>query len=221
MGVDVWLPRYVEENVVPALYLDFPAGDKARWDILQTEMAACQKCELSQSRKKVILGDGNQQADYFWVTEAPSEEDEKQGVAFSDHSSELLTEMLRAMGLSRDEIFITHIVKCRPSNDKDPRVKELEACASFLQRQIALVQPKIIIAVGRIAAQKLLSSKAPLSELRGQRHEFSGIPLFTFYHPAYLLRSLTEKQKAWQDMQQALTIFGKINNNVKTNIKSN
>jgi len=122
----------------------------------------------------------------------------------------LLTEMLRAMQLSREDVFITHIVKCRPPEDRDPRVKELEACEHYLQRQIALVKPKIIIALGRVAAQKLLHSKAPLAELRESVHEFSGIPLQTIYHPAYLLRSLTEKSKAWQDMQRALTLFEKV-----------
>ena len=205
MGIDVWVPRALEETevAVPEIKAD-------NWETLQAEMLACQQCDLSQSRQQVVLGSGNQQADFLWVTEAPSLEDDQQGLPFADHSGELLTEMLRAMKLSREDVFMTHIVKCRPLDDRDPRIKELEACEHYLQRQIALVQPKIIIAVGRVAAQKLLHSKVPLAELRESVHEFSGIPLLTIYHPAYLLRSLTEKPKAWQDMQRALTLFEKI-----------
>ncbi|NOQ63802.1 MAG: uracil-DNA glycosylase [Methyloprofundus sp.] len=201
MGIDVWLPRYVEESATETA---------DTWQSLHAEMSACQQCELAATRQQVVLGSGNQEADFFWVTEAPSMEDEQQGEAFSDHSAELFTEMLRAMNLNRSEVFMTHIVKCRPPEDRKPRVKELASCEDFLLRQIALVQPKIMIAVGGIAAHKLLASKAPLAELRETTHEFAGIPLLTLYHPAYLLRSLTEKSKAWQDMQKALTLFEQI-----------
>jgi len=208
MDIDVWVPRATEENAATEVLAAEVEVDN--WETLQTEMSVCQQCDLSQSRHQVVLGSGNQHADFLWVTEAPSQEDEQQGIPFADHSGELLTEMLRAMKLNREDVFITHIVKCRPPEDRDPRVKELEACEDYLQRQIALLQPKIIIAVGRIAAQKLLHNKAPLAELRESEHKFSGIPLLAIYHPAYLLRSLTEKPKAWQDMQRALTLFEKV-----------
>ena len=208
MGIDVWVPRYAEETVIAD---DLPAVVEAdSWESLQAEIMACQQCDLHQSRQQVVLGAGNQQADFLWVTEAPSLEDEQQGIPFADHSGELLTEMLRAMQLSREDVFITHIVKCRPAEDRDPRVKELSACEQYLLRQIALVQPKIIIAVGRIAAHQILHSKAPLAELRESVHECSGIPLLTIYHPAYLLRSLTEKSKVWHDLLRALTLFEKV-----------
>ena len=205
MGIDVWVPRYAKEGEAVVAEAEIES-----WESLQAEMLTCQQCDLSQSRHQVVLGSGNPQADYLWVTEAPSEEDDQQGLPFSDHSGDLLNEMLRAMKLSREAVFITHIVKCRPPEDRDPRVKELDACGQFLQRQISLVQPKIIIAVGRVAAQKLLQSKKPLAELRESEHELYGIPLLTIYHPAYLLRSLTEKSKAWQDMQRALTLLEKV-----------
>lgn len=210
MGIDVWVPRYVEEQNVVATEVLTPESATDNWGTLQAEIRACQQCDLHQTRQQVVLGSGNRHADYLWVTEAPSQEDEQQGLPFADHSGALLTEMLRAMKLSREDVFITHIVKCRPPEDRDPRVKELEACQNYLQRQIALVQPKIMIAVGRIAAHKLLQSKVPLAKLRESVHEFSGIPLLTIYHPAYLLRSLTEKSKAWQDLQRALTLFEEI-----------
>ncbi|RLA24730.1 MAG: uracil-DNA glycosylase [Gammaproteobacteria bacterium] len=208
MGIDVWVPRASEGNV--ATQDIAPDAKEDSWEILQAEMLVCQQCDLCQSRQQVVVGAGNRQADFLWVTEAPGLEDEQQGMPFADHSGELLTEMLRAMSLSREDIFITHIVKCRPAEDRDPKKQELIACGNYLQRQIALIQPKIIIALGRVAAHKLLQSKAPLAELRETEHEFSGIPLQTIYHPAYLLRSLTEKSKAWQDMQRALTLFEKV-----------
>lgn len=214
MGIDVWLPRYAQECAVIA------TSHEDSWEALNAEMGACQQCDLCQTRQQVVLGAGNQHADWLWVTEAPGEADERHGLPFADSSAELLGEMLRAMQLSREQIFITHIVKCRPPEDRDPKKSELDACESFLARQIALVEPKVIIAVGRIAAHKLLSSKAPLAELRETVHEFSGIPLLVMYHPAYLLRALTEKRKAWQDMRQALTLFETVkNNNDKTNIQ--
>lgn len=208
MGIDVWVPRANEKQAAMEGAVSTTQEDS--WEGLQTDMLACQLCALSQSRQQVVTGSGSQHAEFLWVTEAPSIEDDQQGVPFADKSGELLTEMLRAMDLSRDDVFITHIVKCRPTDDRDPKAQELVACEQYLMRQIALVQPKIIIAVGRIAAQKLLQSKAPLSELRKSEHEFSGTPLLTIYHPAYLLRSLTEKPKAWQDMQRALTLFEKV-----------
>lgn len=208
MGIAVWVPRYAEESAITE---DLAVEtEEDNWEVLQAEMAVCQQCDLYQSRQQVVPGAGNRQADFFWVTEAPSLEDEQQGIPFADHSAELLTEMLRAMKLNREEVFITHIVKCRPPEDRDPRVKELEACDQYLQRQIALVKPKIMIALGRVAAHKLLKSKAPLAELRESVHEFSGIPLLTIYHPAYLLRSLTEKSKVWQDILRALTLYEKL-----------
>lgn len=210
MGIDVWIPRDAEENTAIDDLIPDSAVVADNWEVLDAAITGCQQCELHQSRYQAVLGFGNQQADFLWVTEAPSEDDDQQGIPFADSSGVLLTEMLRAMNLNKEDVFITHIVKCRPPEDRDPRVKELAACGQYLQRQIALVQPKIIIAVGRVAAHKLLQSKAPLAELRESEHEFLGIPLLTIYHPAYLLRSLTEKSKAWQDMQRALTLFEKV-----------
>jgi len=205
MGIDVWVPRYAEADAeTQARVID---SQEDSWEVLNAEMRACQLCALSESRQQVVIGSGNQQADWLWVTEEPSLEDEQQGMPFADEAGELLTEMLRAMQLNKDEIFMTHIVKCRPAEDHDPKVAELKACAPFLARQISLIQPKIIIAVGRIAAHQLLQSKTSLGELRETSHEFSGIPLVVMYHPAYLLRSLTKKREAWQDMQRALSVF--------------
>ncbi len=207
MGIDVWVPRYIEEQTkIQAVDAGVDIFDD-NWGVLQSEITTCQQCELGKTRQQVVLGVGNKNADWMWITEAPGSEDEQQGQPFSDHSALLLTEIFRAMQLTREEVFITNIVKCRPPDDREAKVHELSACAPFLERQIALVQPKIIIAVGRIAAHKLLQSKATLSELRETSYELGGIPLVVMYHPAYLLRALTQKSKAWQDMQRALTLF--------------
>ncbi|NOQ82115.1 MAG: uracil-DNA glycosylase, partial [Methylophaga sp.] len=190
MGIDAWVPRYAEEGTeTQDLVID---KQEDSWEVLNSEMRACQLCALSATRQQVVVGSGNPQADWLLVTEAPSLEDEQKDMPFADDSSELFDEMLRAMQLSRDDVFVTHIVKCRPGEDHDPKVAELNTCAPFLARQISLVQPKIIIAVGRIAAHQLLQSKTSLGELRETSYEFSGIPLVVMYHPAYLLRSLTK-----------------------------
>ncbi|MCF7971739.1 MAG: uracil-DNA glycosylase [Methylococcaceae bacterium] len=209
MGIDVWVPRYAEEGAEVQAQAPVIDSQEDSWEALNAEMRACQQCTLSEARQQVVIGSGNPRADWLWVTEAPSLADEQQGMPFADEAGELLTEMLRAMQLNRDEIFITHIVKCRPTEDHDPKVAELNACTPFLVRQVNFIQPKIIIAVGRIAAHQLLQSKASLGELRESSHEFSGIPLVVMYHPAYLLRTLSKKREAWQDMQRALSLFSK------------
>jgi DNA polymerase len=181
------------------------AGDS--WNFLQKQVAECKECILSETRRQTVFGWGDVNAEWMLVGEAPSQDGEMEGKPFSGQSGFLLTEMLRAMGLQPETIYSTNIVKCCPPENKDPKVEALRSCADYLQRQIALVKPKIILAVGRIAAQALLGTKQPLSELREQHHRINGIPVVVTYHPAYLLRSLPEKRKAWQDLQLALKIY--------------
>jgi len=197
MGIDVWVPR-VTENTSELVE---PLQDT--WDALQADINACQQCELCQTRQQPVCGSGNQQAEFLWLTEAPNEQEEQQGAAFTDQTAELFDEILRAVGLNRSAIFTTHIVKCRPAEDKDPKVGELQACDAFLQREIAMLQPKRIFALGRIAAQQLLNTKVSVSELRQTAHEYQGIPVTVLYHPAYLLRKLSEKASMWSDLQRA------------------
>lgn len=180
------------------------------WDSLQTEVAGCMLCGLCGARKNTVFGTGNLQADWLFIGEGPGQHEDEQGKPFVGNAGLLLTEMIRAMGLAREDVFITNIVKCRPPNNRDPHSDEISACQPYLQRQINLLQPKIILAVGRIAAQTLLATDAPLSRLRGKAHQLDNIPLVVVYHPAYLLRSLLEKRKAWQDLQLAMrTIEGR------------
>lgn len=211
MGIDVWVAKGIQQTA---------ASTVDNWSKLNETMRTCQQCDLCQSRQQVLVGTGNQHADFMWISSAPSHADEQQGMAFADDAARLFTEMLRAMQLSREQVFITHLVKCRPSDDRDPTQQELEACAVFLQRQIVLLRPQVLIAVGAIAAQQLLHSKTPLAELSGIEHQFLGIPLIILHHPSDLLHSMADKAQTWQAMQRALSLLNKTKNNAKTSIQS-
>jgi len=177
------------------------------WTLLAQEVSNCQKCDLYKTRTQTIFGSGNFNADWLFIGEAPGENEDLQGLPFVGNAGLLLTEMIRALGLKRNQVFIANILKCRPPNNRDPKVDEITACHDYLKRQQALINPKIIIAVGRIAAQKLLKSTAPIKELRGVVHKIDNIPLVVIYHPAYLLRFLGKKRVAWQDLQLALKTY--------------
>jgi uracil-DNA glycosylase len=216
MGIDVWIPRQSilvvsesmpEENSVSeevTAETEFSPNPQQAWTKLETEVATCTKCDLCQTRTQTVFGTGNKQADWMLIGEAPGQTEDEQGKPFVGKAGQLLTEMLRAVGLIRDEVFITNILKCRPPNNRDPKLEEAASCSEYLRRQQTLIKPKIILAVGRIAAQTLLKTDAPLSKLRGKVHDLDGTPLVVVYHPAYLLRSLLEKRKAWQDLQLAV-----------------
>lgn len=179
------------------------------WDELQSTVAACARCGLCQSRTQTVFGSGNKQADWLLIGEAPGQQEDLQGAPFVGPAGQLLTEMLRAIGLDREQVYIANILKCRPPGNRDPAPDEAEHCRPYLERQIALVQPKIILAVGRIAAQTLLRSDAPVGKLRGRIHALNQTPLVVVYHPSYLLRSPLEKKKAWLDLQLALNTYQK------------
>ncbi|MFK5948548.1 MAG: uracil-DNA glycosylase [Methylococcales bacterium] len=218
MGVDVWVPREqgiieaerkqaVDENVSDEPPAHNPVSTNIGWNELERQVVGCEKCILSKSRKQVVLGEGDINADWMLVGEAPNHEEDIAGKPFVGQSGFLLTEMLRAIGVQRDVAYITNIIKCSPPDHKDPKVDELKSCDGYLKTQIALVKPKIILAVGRVAAHAILGTKKPISELRGTVHYLNDIPVIVVYHPAYLLRTLLEKRKAWQDLQLALKIY--------------
>ena len=197
MGIDVWVPRdQAEPALLPA---EGPAGE-AEWDTLRNSVATCTRCELAQSRTNTVFGVGNPEADWMIIGEAPGAEEDRRGEPFVGRAGKLLDEMLRAIGQGRDSVFIANILKCRPPNNRDPKADETAACRNYLEHQIELVRPRIILAVGRVAAQNLLGSDAPVGRLRGGPHEFAGIPLVVTYHPAYLLRSPSQKSKSWSDL---------------------
>ncbi len=175
------------------------------WEALEARVRACTACELHRTRTQVVFGVGNRNADWMIVGEAPGAEEDRRGEPFVGRAGQLLDAMLHAIGLQRQEVYIANVLKCRPPNNRDPRPEEVEQCEPYLERQVALVAPRLILAVGRIAAQNLLKTNAPLSRLRGRVHSYgeTETPLVVTYHPAYLLRSPREKRKAWEDLKLA------------------
>ena len=202
MGIDVWLPR--DQQDVKRLDTDSPdagvAPSELDWDALQQCVADCTRCELAASRTQTVFGVGNHDADWLIIGEAPGAEEDRRGEPFVGRAGQLLDQMLQAIGQSRDRVFIANILKCRPPDNRDPKPAEAAACRGYLERQIALVQPKIILAVGKIAAQNLLACNDPVGRMRGKAHALGEIPLVVTYHPAYLLRSPSQKKKVWSDL---------------------
>ena len=177
----------------------------AGWPELRARVAACTRCALSSTRTQTVFGVGSLQAQWLIVGEAPGAEEDRQGEPFVGRAGQLLNSMLRAIGLSREEVFIANVLKCRPPGNRDPTAAEAAECLPYLEQQIALLNPKIMLAVGRIAAQNLLRTDVTLGRLRQQVHHFgvSKVPLVATYHPAYLLRSPADKRKAWEDLKFA------------------
>jgi uracil-DNA glycosylase family 4 len=175
------------------------------WEGLRTAVKDCTHCKLCSTRTQTVFGVGVENASLMVVGEGPGADEDAQGEPFVGRAGKLLDEMLKAIGRSRkDNVFIANVVKCRPPGNRDPEADEAEACRPYLERQIQLVQPKLIVALGRIAAQRLLQTDEPLSRLRGPIHTYGpdNTPLFITYHPAYLLRSPREKAKSWDDLKK-------------------
>ena len=215
LGVQRWVRRHVDSSVdmddnesvedinVPA---DIPLLD---WGSLQAEVTGCTACDLHKTRTQTVFGVGDRNAEWLIVGEAPGAEEDRQGEPFVGRAGQLLNAMLLAIGLKREQVYIANILKCRPPNNRDPRPEEVACCEPFLKRQVALLKPKIILAVGRIAAQNLLKTDTRIGALRGKRYTYADtdIPVVVTYHPAYLLRSPKEKRKAWQDLLYARKIL--------------
>lgn len=227
MGVDVWVdkdtPVVVDKPVVEqAIATEKLVGEKpataavkpqvilpAELDNLSRQVAACQQCSLHESRTQTVFGVGNPNADWLVIGEAPGADEDKQGEPFVGRAGKLLNSMLLAMGLPREQVFIANILKCRPPNNRDPKPEEVVACESYLRQQIEIIKPKIILAVGRIAAQNLLKVDTPIGKMRGNQYQYpdSDLPVVVTYHPAYLLRSPREKRKVWEDLKMAMRIY--------------
>jgi uracil-DNA glycosylase len=185
-----------------------------QWPALRAAVAACTACRLCQGRTNTVFGVGNERAHWMIVGEAPGEQEDLQGEPFVGKAGQLLDNMLRAIGLTREsapperQVYIANTLKCRPPRNRNPEPDELAQCEAFLVRQVALVQPRIILAMGRFAVQSLLRSEEPVGRLRGRVHHYQGVPLIVTYHPAYLLRNLEDKAKAWDDLCLALEVVG-------------
>lgn len=209
MGITQWVRRDAPkiEPVVKEAFVDDVAD--LDWETLEARVAACMDCELHKERTQTVFGVGNKNARWLVIGEAPGADEDKQGEPFVGRAGQLLNRMLLAIGLQREEVYIANIVKCRPPSNRNPLPEEARQCESFLKRQIALIKPDIILAVGKVAAQNILHSDATVGAMRGKPlllPEFD-IPVVVTYHPAYLLRSPGEKRKAWQDLKLARNIF--------------
>jgi DNA polymerase len=171
------------------------------WVALKAEVAACTACPLHAKRTQTVFGVGDEKADWLFVGEGPGAEEDARGEPFVGQAGKLLDNMLAAIGLRRGRnVYIANVVKCRPPGNRNPEPPEAAACEPFLTRQIALIQPKLVIALGRVAALNLLARDATIASLRGRLHDYRGTPLVVTYHPAYLLRNLPDKAKAWEDL---------------------
>jgi uracil-DNA glycosylase len=232
MGIRLWVPAVEPEPVLPeasaplpqpaaapaaqappaqAKHGPRPAGIATMdWPALREAVSGCTACKLCSGRTQTVFGVGHPRAHWMIVGEAPGEQEDRQGEPFVGKSGQLLDNMLRAIALTRGEappaqqVYIANTVKCRPPGNRNPEPDELAQCEPFLMRQVALVQPKIILAMGRFAVQSLLRSSEPIGKLRGRVHHYQGVPLIVTYHPAYLLRNMADKARAWDDLCLAL-----------------
>jgi uracil-DNA glycosylase family 4 len=178
------------------------------WPEVKARVASCVDCRLHEKRTKTVFGVGDENADWLFVGEGPGAEEDAKGEPFVGQAGRLLDNMLPAIGLRRGaNVYIANAVKCRPPGNRNPEPGEALACEPYLHRQIELIRPKLIIALGKVAAQNLLATDASIASLRGRVHRYRGIPLIVTYHPAYLLRSLPEKAKAWEDLCFAVKIM--------------
>ncbi|WP_287877069.1 uracil-DNA glycosylase [Aquitalea sp.] len=209
-------PVSAPEAANPAILIS-PAVEVAipSWDQLEQNVANCQRCQLCNTRSQTVFGRGNPQARWMLIGEAPGEQEDKQGQPFVGKAGQLLDNMLAAAGLDRDrDVYIANVLKCRPPGNRNPAPEEILACQDYLQQQIRHVQPTLILALGRFAVQTLLQTEQTIGRLRGQLHQYQGIPLIATYHPAYLLRNLPDKAKAWQDMVLAKQQFARLSQSV-------
>lgn len=181
--------------------------DAMDWDALASTVAACRACKLCNGRRNTVFGVGDRQADWLIVGEAPGENEDLQGEPFVGQAGKLLDNMLKAIGMDRHhQVYIANVLKCRPPGNRNPEPEEVAQCEPFLRRQVELLQPRIILAMGRFAVQSLLQTTEPIGKLRGRPHQYGGVPVVVTYHPAYLLRNLPDKAKAWADLCLAMDV---------------
>jgi DNA polymerase len=176
---------------------------------IRAELGDCRRCKLCSGRTNIVFGVGNPKAELVFVGEGPGADEDEQGIPFVGKAGQLLTKMIEAMGFEREQVYICNVVKCRPPNNRNPEPDEVAACEPFLRAQLGAIEPKVIVALGKLAAQTLLRDGTPITRLRGNWREYCGIPLMPTFHPAYLLRNPAEKKNAWLDLRQVMKFFGK------------
>ena len=171
---------------------------------IQTDLGDCQRCKLARGRNFIVFGDGNPNAKLVFVGEGPGVEEDRKGQPFVGAAGQLLTRIIEAIKLSRSQVYICNIIKCRPPGNRNPEPDEIKTCFPFLERQLAAIQPDFIVALGTFAAQTLLETTTPISRLRGRFHSYKGIKVVPTYHPAYLLRNSDKKRDVWEDMKMLM-----------------
>ena len=216
MGIEVWKlrdrqgeidldqaePNKPSQAEIAPEKIQVPVIEDMDAQVLKAAVAACQRCQLSKTRTNTVFGAGSLEADVLFIGEGPGREEDLQGLPFVGRAGKLLTAMITALGFDRNQVYITNVVKCRPPNNRDPLTDEASACSRYLRRQIEIIKPKVIVALGRVSAQLLLDSEVSLGGLRGrpQKYRDTNIDVVVTYHPAYLLRKPTEKRKSWDDL---------------------
>ena len=176
--------------------------------VIREDMGECTRCRLHRGRKQIVFGVGNPRAELMFIGEAPGADEDEQGEPFVGRAGQLLNNMIKAMGLSRKDVYIANIIKCRPPGNRTPERDECETCSPYLLRQIAAIRPRVIVALGAVAAKTLLAIPAAMSEMRGRWYEFRGVKLAVTYHPAFLLRDPRQKKEAWKDLQMVMKELG-------------
>lgn len=195
------------EDVVP---VTFARSSVEALAFIREDLGECTRCKLhTLGRSQIVFGVGNPNADLMFVGEAPGADEDAQGVPFVGRAGQLLTKMIEAMGLKRDDVYIANVLKCRPPGNRNPEPDEIAQCEPFLFRQLASVQPKVVIALGAFAAKTLLKTDAPISRLRGRVFDYRGAKLIPTFHPSFLLRSPGYKREAWEDLKHALLLLGR------------
>ncbi|MGB9699196.1 MAG: uracil-DNA glycosylase [Thermodesulfobacteriota bacterium] len=215
----IGLRHYLEEEMElgwegwensPAVKLGQEISLTINLDSIRQELGDCQRCGLHASRTRIVFGTGNPQAELVFIGEAPGREEDLQGEPFVGQAGQLLTRIIEAIGLRRQEVYITNVIKCRPPENRNPAPEEIAACEPFLIKQLAAIRPRLICALGTFAAQTLLKTEAKISALRGRFHVYQGIPLMPTYHPAFLLRNPQKKRDVWEDMKKLKKEYEKL-----------
>lgn len=181
-----------------------PSVKKAALDALREELGDCGRCKLSQGRKNIVFGEGSPEAALMFIGEAPGREEDLQARPFVGEAGQLLTRLIEKMGFGREDVYIGNIVKCRPPQNRDPEEDEIRTCLRFIEKQVEIISPRVIVSLGRISAHTLMGTKIPISKLRGNFGEYKGISLMPTFHPAYLLRSPKDKWLVWEDAQKIM-----------------
>jgi uracil-DNA glycosylase family 4 len=192
-------PKPTELNAIRALAA--PASDSCDLQAIRDEIGDCRRCKLAGGRRHIVFGSGNPKAELMFVGEAPGQDEDLQGLPFVGRAGQLLTKIIEAIELKRNDVYIANILKCRPPNNRPPEPDEIAACSGFVQRQIERIHPKVIVALGKFAAQTLLNMETPISRMRGRFFDYHGVPLIPTYHPSYLLRNPSAKREVWEDMK--------------------